>query len=410
MKNNFQFKQILALKSAVYHNYFSKETSVEELLSLDVFNLPQEYSYIQEKKIFVDSADFGNFYFLNESFKDLNKYGAFVYIGFSPRHELASFNIALARVKENNDTLNINIGVAINQFYQTIQRGSSSKILYNFLTGKFKDLVEFRTVYNTAYFYGLGFNHTSYSFENFLIYLNSKIYSKISFLTSDIGLLNYFDVRGSSLSNYLLEYNKIIQKKNIYINTATTHNNIDLSLSFVKHKNEFKKKKKIFLPTSSTFETSQILLNISGKLQYNKKIVMPYHSKMQNVQDWLFTFFLLQKELYFSGNQSITNIIKRTKNRRLALNKFFNLKNNFDNNLNNIINLFHHYYLNDNVYINQLNWNYFQKKIQIQKFFLMNSDIEVRNFFLTDSLSKNSSTMLKSSLFYARNRWNWDFK
>jgi hypothetical protein len=66
--------------------------------------------------------------------------------------------------------------------------------------------------------------------------------------------------------------------------------------------------------------------------------------------------------------------------------------------------MYNYYNVNINSELNNIVLNYNKFSLKKQKFFFGNSELNIRNFFLNDSLSTNSSTMLKASLFNSVNK------
>jgi len=98
------------------------------------------------------------------------------------------------------------------------------------------------------------------------------------------------------------------------------------------------------------------------------------------------------------------NIIFSNTQRRLNP---LNYKNTivFSNSLlKNVFNMYNYYNVNINSDLNKIMLKYNNVSLKKQRFFFGSSEFNIRNFFLNDSLSTNSSTMLKASLFNSVNK------
>jgi hypothetical protein len=228
---------------------------------------------------------FGQNYVLPFAYKHLFDFNSFFYIGFLPRQEAAVLNIILARVKESNDSIHVNIGVGLDQFYSTSHLGSSSKLVLSFLEGKHINLSKMRSLSNSLFFYGIGFSSFIKNLEETFMYLESKTYSKNTLMVSNTGLIHLLEVEGSSSYNSLLNNIKIKKHLNINFSNKLDNKNTEL-LSFERHKQNISKNKLIVkLPITHVFEESQLLLNLSGKVQHNQKVVSKFNFKSQKLED-----------------------------------------------------------------------------------------------------------------------------
>jgi len=263
----------------------NKDVSLNELLFLktlqgnNVLEMKENYTSLR-----INHGAFGQNYVLPFAYKNLLDYNSFIYIGFLPRQEAAVLNIILARVKESNDSEHVNIGIGLDQFYSTNHLGSNSKLILSFLEGKHFNLSKIRLFSNSLIFYGLGFSSFIKNFEQTFIYLESKAYSKNTLMLSNAGLIHLLEIEGFSSYNNLL--NNITVKKHLNINFSNLLKNNVESLNFERHKQNISKHKlTVKLPITHVFEESQLLLNLSGKVQQNPKVVSKFNIKSQKLED-----------------------------------------------------------------------------------------------------------------------------
>jgi NADH dehydrogenase/NADH:ubiquinone oxidoreductase subunit G len=164
---------------------------------------------------------------------------------------------------------------------------------------------------------------------------------------------------------------------------------VDLNLNFLKkssdkfilnvntHNNLLKNSCEINLPLNTLYEKDSLLINSEGLVQKNFKTITPL-TLNRNSED-------IFKILFVLNENNLENLNKNF----LLLNKMLLIKNPSLALLNKT---------RKNFYNNFLNLKNFK-----QNFYYTPLKIKIKNFYMTDNLSKNSKTMSECSLFLQKN-------
>ena len=362
--------------------------NMEEILNLKIFLTKFNFNLFKTTSVYKNiMLDFRFSYLLSEKFNKMNNTNIYILINFNPRFESPLLNLKLKKIIIDNFILII--GFISNFIYVYKHLGTNN---FNFL--KFFENLYFSNKFilnKYNYFFIFGhvffsyFSHLLNYFKNFnLILTNLVMYSVIHNNSSDVGLLELNLIKNFSKYNF---NSTIIYLYNFFYNI----NNDQLKLNMKRSKYSFDlyqgsqgdyfiKYSKLIFPTKLFIEKSSIFINNEGLLQNLQHFFFKYTFKTIKYDTNIFYMLMDLCKITYICND-------------------FNVNQNLITSLNQISPIFliteTSYYLtiwgkNSNFYSYFINFKFIN--------IVLNSLIN--NFYLTNSISRNSKVLSICSKFF----------
>ena len=429
LKNNFYLIQKQKNISCV----IGSNGDIIDLFSLNkLFNIDNNsLNLIYDDNISSSFIDFPCFYRSTFSINKNKNFNNIFILGTNPRFENSAVQLYLRNMTNENTT---NIFILNNYNRLTFRNkliGTSNNFFINIFEGKEKFLLNFFKKSKNLFING--YNSTNLKKKNCnefqKQFLNLKLYSftndKNQFLdlSNNLTLLanNEFNsfISSKNIINFNVK-NKLEKTNNIILfqtnnlnnltkNISTLYNFCNNKLNNISFKNNIKKKNTKYI--YNNFQKKNFVINFSGLLLKSNKIVQNQDLNKNNLF-YLYKKSFLKKTLNKIFLNEFTSLYKynlTSKNKNLNniwFSKLFNNKKNYINNIFNQSSL-------NNFFIRNLNKKYFtfwwfiNNVLTSNKIFFYNYTNSIKNYYLNDSLCKNSYNMLLLSLL--KNRHNNPF-
>ena len=379
--NNVEIKKIIALMDSILDIkdiFFFKQL----LNEFGINNL--QYS----SKVYNINMDLPYFFEFNSMIKNIDCADAILLIGVNPKIEAAVLN---ARIRKNYVKKNLiiaKIGSKINLNYPTLNLGISSSILQKIAEGKHTFCQTLRNTKKFLIIQGVSLFQRSDAFclTNIIRFINKKANIDIlnnynfSILHNNISLINLcaLGVQSGIRSNVYLTQIKKTYNLGICINMFSKNMlkiNTKSIINFSTHKTLLSETSILNLPIKTIQEKNSNIINTEGKSFILNKIISPSLNvkSVENICKISMTF--LQKNL---ENFTFNSLIKELP--ILSNNKNFTKKFIFKHN-----------------------------DIKEAQNFFINSPliINLKNFYKTDLITKNSTTLSECSLILLSKKTNF---
>lgn len=339
-------------------------------------------------------------WFLNNSFTELNNYDTFLYCGLNLRYEASALNIKITQLNDEKQLNIFHLGVYNDMYYKIQHTGNHNKEWISLLEGKHYSSKGLRTKNSIKILNGISFLRNKKS----LTYLGTQLFTMSGFISNSIGFLSYIYLghfKKYSMWNTILQNNFSNYFDNI-INIDSDESNFNVNaINLSSHRS--KKNYLNQLNKLTLYESGGISLNIEGRLQQITKSTSYIYTEFVQEKDFYFNkFFFTWENLLL---QYPVGLFKHNKFFSFISKDLFNLEHILFNFLDESLNL--------------INMFYFEKRLNVQSktFIYLNTyrtlyysyipyiyfNETINNYYLTDHLSKNSSTMLNCSFFQYTN-------
>ena len=385
---NFSNELIKANKNKnLFIGNIGKLLSVEEIYFFFKFFKKFGISnFLIENSLYNFKIDLPVFYQFNSTYSKIEVADLLCLIYTNPRFDSAMLNIKIRKQYFNKDLLVFYIGSFQDFTYPVIHLGQSIKALVKLAEGKSKYTINFRKAKTPLIILGsdIGLNVDAVSIQNLTLFFAKKCYL---FLNNFIGfnLLHKYISQTHMLElgltlnakNTLFLLNK---EKNLLKNVIFFNNNVENIISgqtFCNFQsfnfNSLVKNSGIIIPTNTVYEKDSILINSEGFIQKTFKSISPLANN-KNSEDFLKAVLLLKdksnsKELtlktFLFEHPFLENISKKRKQFKVSKNIF----------------------------------NFPLIKVN---FILQNKQLTLKQFYISDLISKNSKTMSECNLFYTQ--------
>jgi NADH-quinone oxidoreductase subunit G len=392
-------KKLLILKNREkfkVRGFFGPLVDAESIYSfkkfLSIFSNNQVFSFLKNNYNF-SSADFRSNYLFNTSLKNLNKKESIVLlVGVDFAKESPVLKSRLNKIFSENNSLVFNLGCSNLKFnYKVRNLGNSYNVLFEIIKGnhwlcnlilqnKNIDFIFSENIFSFTKDINLK-NYLLFFFEKLKkVYHKNVSYNFFNLYSSTINSFELGLVNDKIFSRIENSFNKDFFNLDFVLQSELDFNlNSDFLIFQGHHGNSFVEKSNIILPGCSFVEKDAFFLNFEGRVQKARKVISPlYDSRI----DWSIFFSILNfigfKNFNFSNLKSL----------RLELFKYSILFKSFKN-------------------LKKKNKNLIYKKkivLNMKKQFFSSF---INNFYFTDSISKNSDTMV--SCFKEINSKNLNF-
>lgn len=385
---NFLLSLTSSLKTANLVGFLGSVSSVEE--SFFFYKFLKNFgssNILFTKTLYEINKDLPNFYLFNNSLKAVDDADLILLIGVNPRTEGSMLNIRIRKQFFNKEVVIGYIGPVVEFTFPTIHLGNSPKHCVQIAEGKHSFCQQLRNSKKPLIIFGseIGFRQDSKALQNLLSFiakksfLNLKNFSGLNLLHQNTTQINFCDL-GINLNSksflYLTNVNKnLLNQKSILFFA----NNVDSSVIFKNeknlpfctlntHNNSWNSLFQYNIPTNTLLEKDGLLINTEGLVQKFYKGLTP-QPLSRNSED------------FFKVLLKLTN----SSNIQFATNKQLFLEAPFLKLISKTRTPF---------YLNYLQYKNFQKKI-----FNISFKNNIKNFYMTDNISKNSKIMAECSLF-----------
>lgn len=340
-------------------------------------------------KLNIDAPSFFN---LNRSFASLEDLKGLIIIGSNPRFEASLVNTNLRKQQLSRALPYMTIGAFSNLKFKQNHEGNSLKSLYNLVSNKKDSFQKFYNLENTSIILGVDSlkNNGSYLMQNLVRYLGKKLYVKtkkgerLGLLHSNVTSLAFANLGIDAGVRSVLYLNQVADKKfnNLFVVqpyeisskkwlSTDVYTNV-IGLTTHKPNNILCDR---LLPIKSFYEKDGFLYNIEGRLRkFYKVVTAPTQSRS------LESFFAALCRVQFLSQEWLG-----------VLKSFWMLKDEVP---------FHNLVEKNvpNYFFNILSFN---EETFVAKNFIFSPS--VGNFYITDTISQNSSTMGECALFLNEN-------
>ena len=393
---NWKNKKLISAKTlTVYGNFLDVQSLY---YSNNFFKKIGQNNFLLENITFNINKDIPFLYRFNKSVKNLKNVDFCLIINLNPRFESSLLNIHLRKNYMLNKTKIYVLGNHFNSLYPIIHLGNSLQLLLDIVEGRHFICKEMRRALNPIILIGSEFlekNNSNQIFDiiqylvkkSFLNIYNVDNYNLIvdnttKQIINELGIYNstfnkLYDIKWLSSHNFKKNYrflfninNDINQNNNVSNNTQC---NIHLHSHYV---NNFD----LLIPIKSLYEKQGFLINIEGRVQKFKKVISSYGFS-SNCED----FFKILT-LFYNNNKDLTTFSKNN----LSVFKFYYPKLILKQKYYNFNSHDFQYKYNNILFLNKLKNNY----ISLNNFRKL-----IKNFYMTDFLSKNSKIMAESYKF-----------
>ncbi len=342
--------------------------------------------------LFEINVDIPLFYEFNTKIKQIEESDLILLVGVNPRTEASMVNVRIRKQFMKHNIVVGLVGSPVDLTYPYLHLGLSTKTLIKIGEGKHPFCKKLRQSKKPLIIYGTEFlqrrdNNALMNLVRFIaknVFANTPTENNLNLLHSSVGFINQCSLgitpgtRSSLyLSNYnnpkfdllfLMNINTFNDKKWINFNTKLERTKVFLQDS---HITNAYKHADFILPTVTAYEKNALFVNTEGLIQKT-----------------------YQATSSFEQTRSSTNIFKAAAQ---ALNLCEPKKTH---------NFTSYSFLNENPYATQVNkystafnLNFLNYKESKNKIFLTGFMPLIKNFYLSDTISKNSVTMAECSLF-----------
>lgn len=339
------------------------------------------------------------FYKFNSSIKNIDEADLILLVGTNPRFEASMVN---TRIKKQVLKTNIKvglIGVPADLTYPIKHLGISPKILIEIAEGRHNFCKDLRAAKNPLIIVGseiykrkdAGAITNVIRFIAKKSFLNLKNFKGLNILQSNISQMAACEIGAQPGIRSTLHLNNSKDKEIdtlFLINTDTIKKEDWLSkktettvISHNTHKNSNDGFSDFIMPATTHYEKNGHVVNIEGRIQKSNKSTTP--PKNARDSEDFFKALIKLEAYFFNDSKKYVD--------------YFTNKNLYKEipNLNKL-----------NTIINDFNFNYLNINESQNKVYLTNFKPLVTDFYMTDSLSKNSQVMAECSLFLT-NRSNF---
>ncbi len=341
------------------------------------------------------NVDIPLFYRFNSQIKKIDQGDVFLFIGVNPRFEASMINVRIRKQVMRKKAIIASIGTYTDVTYPILHLGNSTKTLINLSEGRHYFCQKLINAKNPIIICGTEFMRRSDSlaitnlvrFLSHSIFANLKTHNGFNILHSNIGSINSCELGAIPGTRSFLHLNQKkfnidllwlvktdkINKKQVLNFT----NNIKRTKTFLvdSHITENYTFSDFLIPTAAPYEESNILVNTEGFVQKSNRVV----SSLEKARPTSQIFQAFAKSMNLCLPKKIHNFTN------INLCK----ENPFLHQVNKVIDTHH---------INFLKFNENKQKIFISNFIPL-----ISNFYMTDTISKNSQIMSECSLFLNQN-------
>lgn len=372
--------KILSIEEIYFFFRFLKEFGLQNILI--------------ENNLYNFNIDLPIFYQFNSYFKEIERCDLLFLIYTNPRFDSSMLNIKIRKQYFNKEISIFYLGTFQEFTYPIVHLGQSLKVLCKILEGKHFFSKKIRSAKLPLVIIGseIGYHTDGKIIQNLLVFLAKKSYL---FLNTFIGLnfLHQFISQSNfcDLGITLNSFNKLYQmntQKNLLKNYKFFNHNIDnnlisnenifCSLQSFNRNEEISDKKitiskphTIIVPINTPYERNALTSNSEGFIQKSFKVITPSFNN-RNSEDFLKALLIIKNTPFLKEQLTLKTLI--------FINPFLlkssHLRKRFKMNLT-------------------LN-NYSLNKIN---FILQNNQINLKQYFILDPISKNSKIMSECNLF-----------
>lgn len=327
------------------------------------------------------------FYRFNSTINNLDKGDVFLLIGTNTRFEGSMINTRLRKQYVKRQVKIGVIGNPVDLTYPYSHLGSSTKTLLQISEGKHFFCRELRNAKQPIIIYGTEFlqRQDAQAINNLIRFISINNYVYTNMLSSSVGLCNglelgislgvrsklYLNNKNNNINTlFLLNTNKINKKKWVNFDNKIKKTTVFMLDSHLNNHNY--RFADFLLPIKTPYEKISFFSNIEGRVQKSYKVI----SGLKNSRNSVFFFKALAKYLNIQNTQTQSNI--------------------FSN----------HQLIKENPFIAKINKIPYTFNLKLLKYkesnnriYLSNFTPLINNFYMTDSISQNSSTMAECSLF-----------
>jgi len=322
----------------------------------------------------------GNFYTnVNNSINNTieNTDGVILFLGTNPKLESAILNTKI-RIKIKNNLINLyTSGLSFDYNYLNNFINLNSLEIFRGLDGKIKN-------------FGKAVLESSHS----LILLGNSLKDRISNLQSlkknilsniPNATIIYFGLKGNSEAFNIFNFkqasyvksnsnniNFFVKNDDNVVTRKTFKSNKDQTIWYNTHGSSLSEISDYVLPASSHFEKEQIYLNLEHRAQKTLK-ALEISKGCKDLTSILISSYNLSTDIKDTNFNGSFEYVKEIVNDKLKFDELKTIKNGFKNNLNNMANV---------------------RKLKISKYPLIQ---KLKNFYLTDTFSRNSNIMRNCS-------------
>ena len=387
LNKNFKYK-----KSQIITGLFDNLSDMETIYYLFQFLNELGSNNIQySNNLFKINIDIPLFYEFNSKINNIEESDLILLIGVNPRTEASMVNVRIRKqYMKHNIAIGL-IGVPVDLTYAYTHLGNSTKTLIQLGEGKHPFCKKLRASKRPLIIYGTEFmqRRDSNALMNLINFIGKNTFThtynenNLNLLHSSVGFIN----------QCTLGINPGIRSK--------------LYLSNNKYKNDI-----LFLVNINNFNANK-WINFNNKLERTKVFLQDSHitNTYKHADFILPTVTAYEKTSYFANTEGL---IQKTYQATTSFENTRNSVNIFKAaaqtlklcNIKKTHNFTNYSFLNENPYVQQLNIynipfniNYLNYKGYQNKIYLSGFMPLLKNFYLTDSISKNSITMAECSLF-----------
>jgi NADH-quinone oxidoreductase chain G len=399
IKKNFIYKNHQKI-TALYGNL----SDMESLYFLFQFLNELGSNNIQySNNLFRLNVDIPLFYKFNSTIKNIEQSDLILLIGVNPRFEASMVNV---RIRKQYMRYNIPValvGNAVDLTYPHLHLGTSTKTLIQIAEGKHLFCKDLRAAKNPLVICGTEFlqrrdsealiNVTRFLAQNIFAHLENE--NNYNILASSVGFINGCElaIQPGIRSKLHLLNNKRQFIDLLYLMNLDHFNNnkwIDFESKNIRtkvfvqdsHITNSLKSADFIIPTKTPYEKTSLFSNIEGRIQKSYQSTSSY----ENARNTMTFFQAVAKTLDLCENQGNHNFTK----------SILFKENPYLKNLNK---------LGKNFNINFLKYREAKNKIYLSNFLPL-----INNFYMTDSISNNSTVMSECSLFLKDTRFNYKKK
>lgn len=391
---NWKKQQVISSSSlTIYGNFLDVHSFY---YSNNFFKKIGQNNFLIENLTFNINKDIPFLYRFNKGVKDLKNVDFCLIINLNPRFESSLLNIHLRKNYMLNKTKIFVLGNYFNSLYPIIHLGNSLQLLMDIIEGRHFICKEIRNSQNPIILLGTEFLEKKDSLKilniiqyfvkkSFLNVYNIDNYNLIADnntkqIINELGMYNstfnkLYDFKWVIQNKFKNNYNYIFNLNNFEKNEK---NNIKQEAINIHLHSHFINNFDLLIPIKTLYEKKGFLINVEGRIQKFKKVISSYGFS-SNCED----FFKILYYFYENNHKNISihnDNFKYYYPKLILKQKFYNFNNIYNNNYkyNNVLFIY-------NNKRNYISLNNFRKLI--------------KNFYMTDFLSKNSKIMAESYKF-----------
>lgn len=376
----------------------------------------------------IQNNDIPIFYRSSILLQKLKNISNLLILGCFPRFEAATLNLQLRKISRLfNNEINV-VGPFNKHNFKVNFLGPNFKTIFNLFAGKHKAIRFYLEKDSLLILSSKNFlNENSYQintdfYNQFFMkkfFAFSNDLNQFSILESNTTLTTFAElgISNSSKSFLNLKFLKKDQKPNfdeiwgLDLNTLENKNlkGTDLILFNTHNLNDWKTEIKgnlFLLPISAHFETTNNLLNLEGKIQKSYKATSVSKNTIKDFSNIVEAWSNFNDEFWSNWkNKNVLYKLEKQFTSKKRLNSNFDKKSQytfFERFLQNqtLINFFK---FNKNKYLFSFFYLFYLPKIISFKTKLFNFKNKIKNFYFTDTLTKNSHIMSLSTFFNLNN-------